>query len=112
MASMTATYFRLRYLVCLAITWTLFIAWVVLTAVLRPFQAGHQYEIAVIVVFVGDLIFSVQAHQREYFIRVGFLRGKSLVREEQKSQQILAEMLPQSVITKVSSPWSPFDCTL
>lgn len=84
-SSMSATYFRLRFAVCAAVTWSLFVLYVTLAAATGDWQGtggeqAHDFVFVVLLLFVGNVIYTHQAYNREFFIRLGFLAGNSLVR--------------------------------
>ena len=81
-SSMSATYFRLQFMICFTVMWLLTTLFIVLTSVLHSYSAStdeHEYIFICALIVLGNMIFSYQAYNREYFIRKGFIAGNSLV---------------------------------
>jgi len=82
-STLSATYFRLRFFFCCAVMWSLFIIFILLTKTLDAYETdeipSHRYWFTVVLMILGNLVYTYQAYDREYWIRRGFLAAKELV---------------------------------
>jgi hypothetical protein len=101
--STSSTFFRQRFFASLYVNLFIIIAFTIVTLTQNNDADADEVDslLTGLGLLASNLIFAVQAYNRELVVRRAFLAQRQLELEEQKSQLLLEKMLPPSIISKL-----------